>query len=71
MVAGCQTIVEIKGSVQFKISGISASDAFDRPLGGAESNTVIQSERNSLFGWLDIQLRILYIHTSMMGQRSS
>jgi len=69
MVADCQTIVEIKGCVQFKISGISASDAFDRPLRGAESNTVIQSERNSLFGWLDNHILILYIHTSMVGQR--
>ncbi len=47
---GCQTIMEIKGCVQFKISEISASNVFCRPLQAAASYAVTQSERNSLFG---------------------
>ena len=65
---GCRIIVEINGSVQFKISGFSASNAFCGPLQAAASYTATQSERNSLIRWLDIHILILYINTPTVEQ---
>ncbi len=50
--------------------GFSAGGARHRPLQAAVLNIALQSERNSLFGWLDIHIRIFYIQTSVVEQQT-